>query len=703
MILNKKLLKKSLLVFWIPSVAWAQTGGTLPEADLELGTIEVRDSKMLRDRLWLDPDAQKGPAIRSGKKITLQDQTVVPAVPLQNYRYQFARTPGLIASEVGNESFVSMGLRGLGDPHETQNLLLLEDGIPLSADLYGYPAHYYQPPFEWVETTELIRGGAALMYGPLPAGAVSYRMRGARLGLNRAQVDYRLGSFDFQNIQGESNVTLGERDALLLQFKNKSSDGWRNRNSGFDSTQARAQWLHSFSGRESLRVTLNASSSVHGESGGLALTSSAGVLGMDQNWRQNTLNQDTLRLERWLGVIHWERPKFDLKIFGGQFDRDSFRQDLGGAPAFGGVPLANTNTIQRQGFRTLGLDVRQKFEEQFLGTAATTSIGMLAYAVDSPFLQESGASARARSGSATKNLDRKTRVVSVFAERKQQWGEFSITPGIRVENIYQSIRENLNVGSAVPLRSSEGWDHVALLGLGSQYRFDSVDTFINFSQAYKPQGFQDTVPLQTGDVVSGDLNPARTWTVELGAQSRDSALVSWKASVFWIRYSDQFGRVGNVLQNTGAAEHQGGEVELSAPIIESPVELVWSGNASLLFARFTEGSLNGKTPQYAPRWTIKNSLILQTRVWSSKAPVRLALTQQFLSEHFGDDGNSANRKIPSFQVFDLTADAPVGNTPFKLFLGVQNLFDRQYYSRVRSNGIEPAAPRQWTFGVSAEI
>ena len=41
-------------------------------------------------------------------------------------------------------------------------------------DLYGYPTVYFAPPFESVDRLEFIRGGASLMYGPQPSGALNY-------------------------------------------------------------------------------------------------------------------------------------------------------------------------------------------------------------------------------------------------------------------------------------------------------------------------------------------------------------------------------------------------------------------------------------------------------------------------------------------------------------------------------------------------
>jgi Fe(3+) dicitrate transport protein len=83
--------------------------------------------------------------------------------------------------------------------------------------------------------------------------------------------------------------------------------------------------------------------------------------------------------------------------------------------------------------------------------------------------------------------------------------------------------------------------------------------------------------------------------------------------------------------------------------------------------------------------------------------LKTSLLHTFVSDHFGDDGNSLNRRIPSYRVVDLTVEGRIPHTGITLFAGVFNLLDESYFSRVRSNGIEPAMPRNFSVGLSAGI
>ncbi|MDV7400508.1 TonB-dependent receptor, partial [Arthrospira platensis SPKY1] len=54
-------------------------------------------------------------------------------------------------------------------------------------------------------------------------------------------------------------------------------------------------------------------------------------------------------------------------------------------------------------------------------------------------------------------------------------------------------------------------------------------------------------------------------------------------------------------------------------------------------------------------------------------------------------------KIPSYQVVDLTGEYEL-SAQWSLYAGINNLLDENYYSRVRTDGIEPAPERTAYFG-----
>lgn len=145
-----------------PNATTAPDAASAPNAK-RLEAISVEGARKRSGESLPEVENQK---INSGKKTSTTVLEDLPALTQNNYRQALALTPGLLTSEVANQSFASFNYRGVGDPHESFNLLTLQDGLPIAADPYGYPASYYLPSLDYVERIDFIRGGAALQYGP---------------------------------------------------------------------------------------------------------------------------------------------------------------------------------------------------------------------------------------------------------------------------------------------------------------------------------------------------------------------------------------------------------------------------------------------------------------------------------------------------------------------------------------------------------
>jgi len=282
---------------------------------------------------------------------------------------------------------------------------------------------------------------------------------------------------------------------------------------------------------------------------------------------------------------------------------------------------------------------------------------------------------------------------------------------VRVENIYQKVDEKLNVAAVDPLRKEDDFVSVPLFGLGSSYDLGSaIEAYANISQSYKPRAYQDTIPLSTGDTISNDLKPAHAVTYETGFRGAPARWANFDTSAFYISFNDQFGRVGSNIQNVGNSRTTGFDTSLTVDTVglydelsqselgKSIGELKLYGNASFLNAEFTNGPVDGKTPQYAPDYLVRTGVI-----YNYKQSAKVALLGTFVGSSYADDGNSENRYIPNYHVWDLTTEIPLITNTLSLVGGVNNLFDAKYYSRIRSNGIDPALPRNAYAGVTVKF
>ena len=78
-------------------------------------------------------------------------------------------------------------------------------------------------------------------------------------------------------------------------------------------------------------------------------------------------------------------------------------------------------------------------------------------------------------------------------------------------------------------------------------------------------------------------------------------------------------------------------------------------------------------------------------------------TLAFNGSSFANDNNTAQYFIPAYNVWDFTFEVNVWRDNVSVIGGINNLFDTRYYARIRSDGIDPAAPRNWYVGVQLEF
>jgi Fe(3+) dicitrate transport protein len=159
-----------------------------------------------------------------------------------------------------------------------------------------------------------------------------------------------------------------------------------------------------------------------------------------------------------------------------------------------------------------------------------------------------------------------------------------------------------------------------------------------------------------------------------------------------------------VPANSGDARHQGLEFAIEGNLLAGDEDaLLLYLNGSLLDARITHSAspaLVGNRPQYAPERILRAGLL-----WRGEGGHRLALTGTYVSEQFWQDSNLGSgtsilpATIPATTVWDLAAEWPLAGKGAVLLAGVKNLGDRVYSTRIRSDGIEVATPRQAYAGI----
>jgi Fe(3+) dicitrate transport protein len=660
-----------------------------------------------------------GTKVYSGKKATVIDFDAMPQIQTDNYRQAFSATPGLLVSELSNPSLLSLGSRGIGDPHETQNLLVMKDGVPFVADLFGYPTVYYAPPFESIDRLEFFRGGASLLYGPQPAGALNYVTHMPRRDREWAVTAQQVfGSDNLLATYAAIDGTVG-RLGYLGYFSRRSGDSFRDLNSDYETLGGSFKLVLDADRETRWIFNMDAFSADSGEPGGLTFATGPGTLNYNAN-RNATQNQfDRVRVERYMPSLTLEHDFSEDTLlaataYGGYFRRFSKRQQGTGFGTLPSGPTADNNLIQLQEFYTAGSDVRLRHNWLGWDDQHTLSAGFSTYYSDSPFSVRRGNTPDAEDGELRQDARRKTIYGAVFVENKFSFNRLSVTPAVRLETINQSIRERLNLGTGetptpkANLADDSYVDVVPLVGLGLAYDLGAAtEIYGNLSQGYKAKTYTDAVPLGVNDTISSSLEPGKTWTYEVGIRGTPRKWLTFDTSIFLIDYDDRFGRVGSNFQNVGRSINTGWDVSAEVDLIglyddaantghgDTLGSFSLYGNVELLDAEFVSGPLDGRTPQYAPDYLVRAGGIYR---WKDRA--KLAMLGTFVGDHFADDANSANYRIPAYMVWDLTAEVKLYRNNVSVIAGINNLFDEDYYSRIRSNGIDPAYGRNYYAGLS---
>ncbi|MFO0335874.1 MAG: TonB-dependent receptor family protein [Pseudomonadota bacterium] len=723
----------------LATLGWAVgTGGAAAEA-----TVEGADTRpatpatakpietvvVVGDRLKRELPDVDGTRLLAGKRTSVALLADVPPIEGPNFRQAFAEIPGLLVSEVSNQSWQSVSYRGLGEPHESWNLLTLKDGIPVSPDLYSYPAAYYTPPLDVVERVEFLRGGAGLVYGPLPGGVLNYvTRRPTRTEGAGAQAKLTAGSFGLRSAFAGADAASGPW-RLWAYGRQSEGDGPRRVNGDFEQRSAVARVEYA---QDAWRVTfgLDWYDGEFGEPGGLTrerwrADDRAGSTPVDRMFLSRTVPFVSAELTQ--GEWWWSARAFTV-----DYDRTSRRQAGGsfGQP----TPAANVAILQRQVFDGTGVDLRGRRDLAFGDARHALTFGATWWDSEAPVFVDKGATPTDGKGlaGALARTARDGTTTAAFAELKLAFERLQLVPGLRYERIEQRVVESLDLGTGSPtggppggpngaLSARDSNEAVLLWGLGLTWDWtDEVRLLANASRGFKPQLFNDGVTFQAGVDAAGSFDAAYSTTYELGVQARPQEWLALEAAAFAVRLENQVGFLAGPLAasppfgavGAGGARRLtvgtldsrgfdvGGSIELfgpsGGPFGGSADRLRLQLNAQLLDAEFATGPAAGSTPQYAPDLLARASL-----GWQSAGGLELALFATWSAAQNGADNGAAEFAIPSYFVVDATASWRFGER-LAINAGVNNLLDEEYVARVRpggGGGIDPGAPRNVYVGV----
>jgi Fe(3+) dicitrate transport protein len=621
----------------------------------------------------------------------------------------------------------NIGIRGM-NPTRSTKLLLLEDGIPLTYAPYGDNASYYHPPIDRFESIEVLKGSGQIVYGPQTVGGVINYLTPLPPQKRAGSISVTGGNHHYFNGHLSYGDTLG-KTGFLFGFTRKQGKGSReNTRSGLNDFNFKS--VTSLSPKQAVTLKFN----YYGED------SNVGYSGLREdefraNPRQNPFRNDFFygrRAGASLTHAFVFNPDVVLttNLYGSYFRRHWWRQSSNSNerpndaadPLCGGMNNLNT-TCGNQGrlrrYLFAGFEPRLHITKSVFGLRSETDLGFRVHVEDQERVQKNGDRPNSRDGVVVENNERRNQAYSGFIQHRLVFGTVTVTPGLRIEHVkYQRTNRLLAVNGKTELTQ-------LVPGLGVSYRpGDKLTFFAGAHRGFAPPRTEDVINNSTGGSV--DLEPELSWNYEVGIRARPHSAVSLESTFFRMDYANQIvpaslaGGVGSTFTNGGKTLHQGIEISVAfdtASILRRRYNLYlrsaytflpvadFSGIRFSSVPGFTSVSVSGNRLPYAPEHLLNASI-----GYAHSSGIDTFLEAVYVGSQFSEDLNRINPittngqtgLIPSYTIWNATANYKVEKLHTTLFVTAKNLFDRLYVAD-RARGLVPGPQRGVQAGFKFEF
>lgn len=666
-----------------------------------------------------------GTSIYAGKK---HAQILVQQAPANlsanSMRQVLAKIPGIHIWE-SDPSGIQTGIatRGLS-PNRSWELNMRQNGYDIAADPYGYPEAYYTPPLTGVERIEVIRGQAALQYGPQMGGMVNYVLANGKdfAAPLAGSFQQTIGSFgrnhSFLQVGGKSNNRYG---TAWLDYQ--TGLGGR-QNSEFSTITAFGSYTTVYKQHTHITAEWLAHRQISQQPGGLT----------DAQFAKDP-NQ-SFRNRNWMG-IEWMIPALSISYQ----PSDQFRWDtkvsaiIGNRNSVGmlqSIEVADTiqsstgaylpRTVAIDRYRNLSLESKVLLKYQIAGYPQALLSGIRIF---------SGETLRLGNGKGSSGSDYQLNISGAFPQHLlfnsinaaaflenvfQLNSKLKIIPGIRTEWIQTNGMGTLsvsNTGHAQQIDETRRDRFFLLAGLGAEYHISPADEiYIGWAQAYRPIQFSNLQASPIADSIDPTIQDAGGYNLDIGYRGKLFPWLQVDLGVFYMHYANRIGSIlmpGNqkrLITNVGSSDSKG--VELYADwnisqLIQPAAKTEWSLFASYSFtdARYAsqhrDSKIAGNKVENAPQHIVRSGISYHAKY------VSLTVQFSYVDETFSDANNSIqpassgiSGKIPSYRLWDITTRFTV-KKHCTLSAGVNNILNESYFTRRASGypgpGLLPAIGR----------
>ncbi|MDP3872919.1 MAG: TonB-dependent receptor [Methyloversatilis sp.] len=694
--------------FILPSAAFAQSTA---QKTVEVDTINVRGS-ILPYKLEHIP----------GSTSVLDTEQLEAQRPF-SIKEALRTVPGVHV--VDEDSFglgLNIGIRGL-NPRRTSRTLLLEDGMPLFLAPYGDPSAHYSTPIDRVERIEVVKGSGQVLYGPQTIGGmINFVTKPIPKQGIAGSVSATWGNNDYQGLHANVGVG-GEMGGVMLDVIEKKGDGVR-KNHDFDVFEV------SMKGQLNINRdhTLIGKIGHYKEDSHITETGLGSVEYAEDKFQAPTGRNDRFLHERnSLQLQHIfqvnEAAKLSTQAYYVDADRASFRQinDPGtnaGRSALdrcpGGVSTANLANADQCGgrwrprdYRYWGIEPRLDFKHNTFGIASDAVVGFRYHEEDIKRNQFRTNDPRIQSQSFTDSLigvnggqghreqiDITVEAKSYYVQNTFYIGDFSITPGIRYEDLKIRTDVRRAEGQAQDNPESDLNNNQSKVLPGFGIAWNGIQNTTVFAGVHK--GFAPPRPdrdiVAPGGANTANVNktrPEESTNWELGLRSSYFKGIGLQSTLFYTDFDEIVIEDNGRFFNGGKSEQTGLEVAGRidfGQFYNSTHNIYLTGSWTNLFsAKFkrdvaAENIVSGNRLPYAPKHLLSVAVGYQN---PHGFDARLGADR--VSEQFADGENTRvedltgqEGTIPSYTVFNATMNFRPQGSKTSYFLSAYNLTDREY-------------------------
>ncbi|MFI5134306.1 MAG: TonB-dependent receptor domain-containing protein [Chitinophagales bacterium] len=621
----------------------------------------------------------------------------------------FSKVPGVNLWEFdGSGNQISLGTRGL-NPHRSIEMNVRQDGLVINSDLFGYPEAHYAPAMNGVDKIEIIRGSAALQYGPQFGGLLNYIMReGDPNKKFTYEAEQTAGSQQLISTFNSVGGTVGKWN-YYSYFNYRSSTGYRP-NGAYHNYTAYASVGYKFSDKLSAKFEYSFLDYVDQLSGGLndsMFNENPYQSNRSRNYFQPHFNIPALHLN--LNLSENTSISFVSSYILGQRNSVMFIQPPTVADTINATTLQySPRQVDRDWYYAWSNEARLLRKYSFLKHESALSIGVR-------YSDNKTHRAQRAAGTTGTDFDLSTTApyltdlhfttinYAIFAENVFHIGKsFSLTPGIRLD-----ILKTTSTGYVNYLPNDLIVDKtrdIPLAGCGAQYDISNqVNIYANISQAYRPVQYNDLIPLASLDQVDPNMKDSHGYQGDLGIRGSIKDILRFDAGLYYLYYADRIGTITlqdsagtnyNYKTNTGTSEAKGLEAffefhPLNLAGIHTAGDISIFTSTSTDHAVYMKGStivvsgenkdISGNRLENAP------DFITRTGITYSYERVSVTFQYSYTSETFSDAANTKFSStgisgiVPAYGLFDLNAVVDLGK--FNLKGGINNLTDEKYFTR----------------------